>query len=468
VGAKPFIEPLERRRLLATTGLSAVYFNNSDFTGSTVARNDKSITFTWNGGSPAPGVGGTTFSVRWNALIKPDTSETYTFITKNNDGVRLWVNGKLLIDSWQSQPTATRSATIALQANRLYDLRVEHFADSGGSSTMQLQWDTPTRNPAIIPATRLFAYDVRAASIGDYGKNNTAEADVARMIRGWAPSFVTTVGDNNYPSGSASTIDRNIGQYFHSFIGNYHGSYGGGSASNAFFPTLGNHDWEASNAAPYKNYFSLPNNERYYDFVKGPVHFFALDSDTHEPDGTSATSKQAQWLKSKMLASSAPFKVVYLHDPPYSSGGAQQSRMRWPFREWGADVVLAGSDHFYERLSIGGVPYIVNGAGASTVSFNSIRSESKVRSNSDTGALLIQANDLAMTLQYQHDSGRVVDTITIAPTPGAVASATSTAPPRVASIPSARNVFDDLSATMPFVGPLPDWSTVPIRDEILI
>jgi hypothetical protein len=114
-----------------------------------------------------------------------------------------------------------------------------------------------------------------------------------------------------------------------------------------------------------------------------------------------------------MQSASEPFKVVYFHDPPYSSGGEMRSYMRWPFREWGADVVLAGSDHFYERLSVGGIPYIVNGAGASTVGFDDIRGESVVRSNSDTGALLIQANDLALTLQYQHDSGRVVDTITI-------------------------------------------------------
>ena len=47
----------------------------------------------------------------------------------------------------------------------------------------------------------------------------------------------------------------------------------------------------------YLNYFTLPNNERYYDFVQGPVHFFALNSDTNEPDGTSSSSTQGLWLQ---------------------------------------------------------------------------------------------------------------------------------------------------------------------------
>src|SRR6185369_11708098 len=144
---------------------------------------------------------------------------------------------------------------------------------------------------------RLFAYDTRSASIGDYGWNNDGEADAAAMMRTWKPQFISTVGDNNYPHGSSSTIDDNVGQYFQDFIGDYQGSYGSGAQDNLFFPVLGNHDWDTTNATPYKNYFTLPGNERYYDFVRGSIHFFALDSDPHEPDGISPTSKQGQWLK---------------------------------------------------------------------------------------------------------------------------------------------------------------------------
>ena len=414
-----FCEPLEPRRLLATSGVNAVYFSNSDFTGSTVARIDQTPAFTWKGASPASGISGTTFSVRWNGIVKPYTNETYTFIAKHNDGVRVWINGSLLIDSWKSQATTSHSGSISLKANRLYDIRVEHFADSGGSNTMQIHWDTASRTSGHIASTRLFAYDVRSANVGDYGFDNSREADVAKMIKKWKPDFITTNGDNNqFDADGFSNFDRVVGKYYHEYIGGYHGSYGSGASSNKFFPVLGNHDWDGDTDQVYKDYFALPNNERYYDVRKGPIHFFMVSSDPREPDGVSSTSKQAQWIKSRMVGSNAPFKVVIMHHPAYTSGSmGDNTWMRWPLRDWGADVVLSGHEHAYERLSADGIPYITNGAGGVTVSFGSTDSRSIIRSNSDVGAMLISANEYAMTLQYQHRSGRVVDTITIGPNP---------------------------------------------------
>src|SRR5207249_2244460 len=127
--------------------------------------------------------------------------------------------------------------------------------------------------------------------------------------------FVITTGDNNYPDGAASTIDDNIGQYYHSFVYPYKGNYGLGATNNEFWPCLGNHDWHATGALPYLNYFTLPGNERYYTFTRGPVQFFSLDSDSSEPDGRSSTSKQGLWLKSQLAASSALWKLVYTHYP---------------------------------------------------------------------------------------------------------------------------------------------------------
>src|SRR6266849_9618015 len=62
------------------------------------------------------------------------------------------------------------------------------------------------------PATAHFAV------IGDFGSDGENELDVSNLIRSWNPDFITTVGDNNYPNGDASTIDANIGKYFHDFI----------------------------------------------------------------------------------------------------------------------------------------------------------------------------------------------------------------------------------------------------------
>ena len=120
---------------------------------------------------------------------------------------------------------------------------------------------------------------VRFAAIGDFGKAGTNELNVSNLVKGWNPEFIITLGDNNYELGEQSTIDINIGYYYQEFIYPYTGIYGTGDTVNRFFPSLGNHDWYTSQAAAYLSYFTLPGNERYYDFVKGNVHFFSHDID---------------------------------------------------------------------------------------------------------------------------------------------------------------------------------------------
>ncbi|MBU0510162.1 MAG: metallophosphoesterase [Chloroflexi bacterium] len=158
---------------------------------------------------------------------------------------------------------------------------------------------TPTSKVPLAATPPLIT---RFAVIGDYGLAGDLERDVANMIKNWSPDFIITTGDNNHPDGAAETIDKNIGQYFHTYIYPYVGQYGDGADVNRFFPTLGNHDWTTSKALPYFDYFTLPGNERYYDFVWGPVHLFAIDSDSREPDGVGRSSVQAQWLQEKKIS----------------------------------------------------------------------------------------------------------------------------------------------------------------------
>ncbi|MGB5895341.1 MAG: metallophosphoesterase, partial [Ignavibacteriaceae bacterium] len=104
--------------------------------------------------------------------------------------------------------------------------------------------------------------NTRFAVIGDFGDAGSAEEDVANLVHSWNVDFVITLGDNNYPDGQASTIDENIGQYYHQYIYPYVGLYGEGSDINRFFPSLGNHDWRTNPPQPYSDYFVLQNNER--------------------------------------------------------------------------------------------------------------------------------------------------------------------------------------------------------------
>ena len=250
---------------------------------------------------------------------------------------------------------------------------------------------------------------VRFAVIGDLAQVVRRPEPSHDLVKSWNPDFVITTGDNNYPDGAASTIDKNIGQFYHDFIYPYTGSYGAGATTNRFFPSLGNHDWHAAGAQPYLNYFVLPGNERYYDFTWGPVQFFAIDSDPHELDGISSTSTQAVWLRGKLAASTSRWKIVYDHHPPFSSSSIHGSTLalQWPYQAWGATAVLSGHDHTYERIVINGFPYIVNGAGgASLYAFGTPVSGSVIRYNAANGAMLVEASDTQITFRFYSAGGR--------------------------------------------------------------
>lgn len=202
------------------------------------------------------------------------------------------------------------------------------------------------------------------AVIGDFGEAGPDEAAVAELVASWEPDLVLTVGDNNYFVGGADTIDANIGQYYSAFISPYTGDYGPGADENRFFPTLGNHDWMTDDAAPYLDYFELPGNERYYELARGPARFFALDSDSREPDGNTEDSTQGAWFAEAAAAATEPWRIAYFHHAPWSSAThGDNPEMQWDWAGAGVQLVLAGHDHDYERVVNGGVLYLVDGAG---------------------------------------------------------------------------------------------------------
>ncbi|HKP51630.1 MAG TPA: metallophosphoesterase [Chloroflexia bacterium] len=287
---------------------------------------------------------------------------------------------------------------------------------------------SPVVTTAPVPGVTRFAV------IGDYGYEGQLELDVANMVHGWSPELIITTGDNNYSLGEASTIDANIGQYYHDFIYPYTGSYGGGAEINRFFPSLGNHDWYTSGAQPYRNYFTLPGNERYYDFAWGSVHFFAVDSDPNEPGGITSGSLQGRWLQDRLAVVTEPWKVVYFHHPSYSSSQhGSTAELQWPFQAWGASAVLNGHDHDYERIIRDGFPYFVNGLGGRSIyDFGTPVKGSVVRYNGDYGAQLVEATANSIIFRFYSRANVLVDSYTISiptPTPDPTSTATNTATP---------------------------------------
>ena len=291
---------------------------------------------------------------------------------------------------------------------------------------------------------------VTIAVIGDYGGNNGGEYRLADLVARLRPDAVATVGDNLYPTPPTVTgtdkYDLVVGKFFCQFLaGVPAGPYCNGrqSAVNRFFPATGNHDYSDGPIANYLAYFSLPGrgvtsefptgSDQYYDVVLGPVHLFFIDSQLTDGAFPAAptSAEQKAWLQRSMAASTEPWKLVLFHHPAYSSGTTYGSTpsMQWPFGEWGADMVLSGHHHSYERIVRSDTTYFVVGlGGASRFPFDPPIPGSEVRFNEDEGALRLTATDTSLVAEFITTSNVLIDryTLTKDPAPPPTSTTTST------------------------------------------
>jgi hypothetical protein len=136
-------------------GLTGQYYDNIDLTGLKVTRTDPTVNFDWGSGSPDPSIGPDTFSVRWTGQVQPQFSETYTFYTDSDDGVRLWVNGQLIINNWTNHAPTENSGALSLSAGQKVDLKMEYY-ENGGGAVAKLLWSSPSTPKQVVPQSRLF------------------------------------------------------------------------------------------------------------------------------------------------------------------------------------------------------------------------------------------------------------------------------------------------------------------------
>jgi len=127
-------------------GLLGEYFNNIDLSGNPVlTRVDSEINFRWTLYSPDPIVNYDYYSVRWTGILKVSATGQFKIGLEGNDGYRLFLDGKLVIDNWKKQSFSTLSAGFYFEKDREYDIRVEYF-ESSGSGRLKLIWDVGVVN----------------------------------------------------------------------------------------------------------------------------------------------------------------------------------------------------------------------------------------------------------------------------------------------------------------------------------
>lgn len=139
-------------------GLFGEFFGNQNLTNRIDTRVDNNIDFDWALGSPIAGVGADNFSVRWTGQVEARHSERYTFNTLSDDGVRLWVNDRLIIDQWNDHPETTHTGQIDLEAGVLYNIRLEYY-ENGGDSRIRLAWQSASQAFQVVPRILLYAAD---------------------------------------------------------------------------------------------------------------------------------------------------------------------------------------------------------------------------------------------------------------------------------------------------------------------
>ncbi|MHC4744798.1 MAG: PA14 domain-containing protein [Planctomycetota bacterium] len=137
------------------TGLRGEYYDNIDFTALVLTRTDATVDFDWGSGSPDPSIGADTFSIRWTGQVEPLYSETYTFETETDDGVRLWVDDQLIIERWVDQAPTKRSGMISLTGGAMYDIRMDYY-ENGGGAVARLRWSSASQAYEIIPQSQLY------------------------------------------------------------------------------------------------------------------------------------------------------------------------------------------------------------------------------------------------------------------------------------------------------------------------
>ncbi|SOD55031.1 beta-glucosidase [Pseudoxanthomonas wuyuanensis] len=165
--ANPLIEPQYLRPAADSSerGLRGEYFRNRELSGApTLVRVDPQIGFSWDRGSPTdnlmargevgPGqdIPADNFSVRWSGQLLPPVSGTYQLEAAANDGVRLYLDGKLLLDHWSdNERLRAHSASVELQAGRAYDLKLEYY-DNERDAGVRLAWNLPGAKPPFEQA----------------------------------------------------------------------------------------------------------------------------------------------------------------------------------------------------------------------------------------------------------------------------------------------------------------------------
>jgi hypothetical protein len=201
-----------------------------------------------------------------------------------------------------------------------------------------------TGSVAVVAAAGDIACDPSSSSFnGGVGTTGACrQKAVSDLVANGGVDAFLPLGDLQYESGT-----------FDAFMASYHPSFGRLKAIT--YPAVGNHEYLTSGAAGYFQYFGAAAQGGYYSFDLGAWHLIAVNSNCGKAGGCGEGSSQLNWLKADLAAHKTACTLAYWHHPRFSSGThGNDAAMEPVWRAlWsaGADVVLNGHDHVYERFA---------------------------------------------------------------------------------------------------------------------
>ena len=257
---------------------------------------------------------------------------------------------------------------------------------------------------ACDPASRSFHHGRGAAAACHMGAT-------ARLLGKLHPVVVLTLGDNQYENGTLAKFRRSYDRSW-------------GRLKGRTRPAPGNHDYRTGGAAGYFGYFGAAAGRRstgYYSFDVGGWHLIALNSECAQVGGCARGSRQVRWLRADLAAHPARCTLAYWHKPRFSSGmhgnDATYTAFWQTLYRAGAEVVLVGHDHDYERFApqtptgradpTSGIRQLVVGTGGKThYGFRTIRANSQVRNSGTFGVLRLTLRPSGYDWRFVPEPGK--------------------------------------------------------------
>jgi hypothetical protein len=261
---------------------------------------------------------------------------------------------------------------------------------------------SPSGDPVLVGAG-----DIADCSLDD-------DSATAALIDG-IPGTVFTAGDNAYGDGTAAQFTDCYGPTWGRFL-------------DRTRPAAGNHDWNTRDLAGYLGYFgaaAVPNGSSWYSYDLGTWHVVVLDSDCSSVGGCAPDSVQGKWLTADLAGSTARCTLAIWHHPRFSSGEHGNDTEVAPFWQTlydaGADVVINGHDHDYERFAPqdpaaqldrdrGLREFVVGTGGAALRAFPTTAANSELRAAVAHGVIRLVLHPTSYEWRFISTTGAFSDT----------------------------------------------------------